>query len=121
MRYFFDTYAITEIIEDNKNYEKYKEEDVITSILNVGELYYSLLKKNVQATAETWHEKLKQSALLIDAEIIKAALKFRFENKTKKFSFLDCVGYVLAKEKNLMFLSGDEGFKNMENVEFVKN
>ena len=120
MRYFFDTYAIIEIIEDNKSYEKYKEEDVITSILNVGELYYSLLKKNVGATAEAWHERLKQNALLIDAEIIRAAMKFRFENKTKKFSFIDCVGYVLAKEKNLKFLTGDEGFKNMDNVEFVK-
>ena len=120
MKYFFDTYALIEIIEDNKNYEKYKEEDVITSILNVGELYYSLLKKNAEDAAETWHEKLKQSALLVDAEIIKTAMKFRFGNKNKKFSFIDCVGYVLAKEKNLKFLTGDEGFKNMENVEFVK-
>ncbi|MBI2657235.1 PIN domain-containing protein [Candidatus Woesearchaeota archaeon] len=119
MKYFFDTYSIIEIIEDNKNYEKYKEEEIVTSILNVGELYYSLLKKNAEA-AETWHEKLKQSAMLVDAEIIKAAMKFRFNNKNKKFSFIDCVGYVLAKDKNLIFLTGDEGFENFENVEFVK-
>ncbi|MBS3096016.1 PIN domain-containing protein [Candidatus Woesearchaeota archaeon] len=119
MNYFFDTYAIIEIIEENKNYEKYKEDDIITSVLNVGELYYSLLKKNVEA-AETWHEKLKQSALLVDAEIIKSAMKFKFENKTKKFSFIDCVGYVIAKERGLRFLTGDEGFENFDNVEFVK-
>lgn len=120
MKYFFDTYAIIEIIEDNKNYEKYKEEDIITSILNAGELYYSLLKKNVEETAETWHERLKQSAVLVDSEIIKKAMKFRFENKSKKFSFIDCVGYVIAKERNLIFLTGDDGFKDMENIEFVK-
>lgn len=120
MRYFFDTYAIMEIIEENKNYEKYKEEDIITSILNVGELYYSLLKKNVEETAETWHERLKQSAVLVDSEIIKKAMKFRFKNKNKKFSFIDCVGYVIAKDKGLRFLTCDEGFKDMENVEFVK-
>ena len=120
MKYFFDTYAIIEITEENKSYEKYKEEDIITSILNVGELYYSLLKKNVEATAETWHEKLKQSAVLIDAEIIKKAMKFRIENKEKKFSFIDCVGYTLAKERNLRFLTGDGGFRDIDNVEFVK-
>ncbi len=119
MAYFFDTYAIIEIIEDNKNYEKYKEEDIITSILNVGELYYSLLKKNAEA-AETWYEKLKQSAMLVDVETIKRAMKFRFENKNKKFSVIDCVGYILAKEKGLKFLTGDKGFENFENVEFVK-
>lgn len=120
MRYFFDTYAIVEIIEENKNYEKYKEEEIITSILNVGELYYSLLKEKDEETAESWHEKLKQSAVLVDVEIIKKAMKFRFENKAKKFSFIDCVGYVTARDRGLRFLTGDEGFKDMENVEFVK-
>ena len=119
MKYFFDTYAIIEIIEENKNYDKYKEEEIITSILNVGELYYALLKKNAEA-AEIWHEKLKQSAVLVDAEIIKKAMKFRFENKNKKFSLVDGAGYIIAKERGLRFLTGDEGFKNFENVEFVK-
>lgn len=120
MKYFFDTYAIIEIIEENKNYEKYKEDDIVTSILNVGELYYALLKVNDEKTADSWLEKLKQSSIMIDAEIVKKAMKFRFENKTKKFSFIDCVGYVLARERNLRFLTGDEGFKEMENVEFVE-
>ena len=119
MRYFFDTYAIIEIIEDNKNYDEYKDEEIITSVLNVGELYYSLLKKNEEA-AENWYEKLKHSAILVDIEILKGAMKFRFENKNKKFSVIDCVGYIIAKEKGLRFLTGDEGFKYIDNVEFVK-
>ena len=120
MKYFFDTYAIIEIIEENKSYEKYKEEEIVTSILNLGELYYALLKESGEKTADSWHEKLRQSAIMIDAEIVKKAMKFRMENKGKKFSYVDCVGYVLAKERNLRFLTGDEGFKDMENVEFVK-
>ena len=119
MKYFFDTYAIIEIIEDNRNYEEYKEEEIITSILNVGELYYALLKKNAEA-AEIWYEKLKQSAVLVDVEIIKKAMKFRFENKNKKFSLVDGAGYIIAKERGLRFLTGDEGFRGFENVEFVK-
>ena len=120
MKYFFDTYAIVEIIRENKNYEKYKEEEIVTSILNVGELYYLLLREEGEKTADSWHQKLKQTAMLVDVDIIIKAMKFRFDNKSKKFSFIDCVGYVIAKDKGLKFLSGDKAFENVDNVEFVK-
>jgi len=45
---------------------------------------------------------------------------FKYENKNKNFSFIDCVGYVLAKENNLIFLTGDRAFRGMMNVELVK-
>lgn len=120
MGYFFDSYAIIEIIRENENYLRFKDEDIITSTLNLGEVYYHLLKDKDENTADNWHNLLLKTAMLVDSDIVVKAMKFRFENKTKKFSFVDCVGYVLAKEKNLKFLTGDEGFKNMENVEFVK-
>ena len=117
MKYFFDTYAIIEIIGNNNSYEKYKDEEIVTSILNVGELYYSLLREKGEKEADFWHKKLEQTAMLIDIEIVVKAMKFRFENKSKKFSFIDCVVYVLAKDKGLKFLTGDQAF---ENLEFVK-
>ena len=120
MRYFFDSYAIIEIIRKNENYLKFKDEVMVTSILNVGEIYYYLLKDKDENTANSWHNLLIHNAMDIGTEIIMNAMKFRFENKNKKFSFNDCVGYVLAKEKGLKFLTGDEGFKDFENVEFVK-
>lgn len=120
MKYFFDTFAIIEIIKENKNYEEYKEEEIVTSILNVGELYYSLLREEGEKTADSWYQKLKQTAMLVDVDIIIKAMKFRFENKAKKFSFIDCVGYIIAKDKELRFLSGDKAFENLDNVEFVK-
>lgn len=120
MKYFFDTYAIIEIIRENKNYEKYKEEELVTSILNIGEMYYVLLKEKGEEVANYWYELLKQSAFLVDIETIIKAMKFRLENKAKKFSFIDCVGYVSAKDKGLRFLTGDKAFENLENVEFVK-
>jgi len=120
MGYFFDSYAIIEIIRENKNYLKFKDEALTTSILNIGEVYYYLLKDKDEKTADYWHSLLIKSAMLVDSDIIVKAMKFRFENKYKKFSFVDCVGYVLAKNKNLKFLTGDKGFENFDNVEFVK-
>ena len=120
MKYFFDTYAIIEIIKENKNYEKYKEEEIVTSILNIGEVYYILLREKDEETADYWYKILKHNAFLIDIEAIIKAMKFRFENKAKKFSFIDCVGYVIATDKSLRFLTGDRAFENLDNVEFVK-
>ena len=120
MKYFFDTYAIIEIIKQNMNYEEYKSEDIIMSILNLGELYYALLKDFDPIVADYWAGKLKPVSLSIDHDVIIKAMKFRFNNKAKKFSFIDCVGYILAKELGLVFLTGDEQFKGFPNVEFVK-
>mgnify|MGYP001618431328 CR=1 FL=1 len=120
MKYFFDTYAIIEIIRENKNYERYFEEEIVTSVLNLGELYYSLLREKGENEANKWHEKLRQTALAVNPEIIRAAMKFRHDNKNKNLSFIDCVGYKMAEEKGLVFLTGDQEFEGLHNVEFVK-
>ncbi len=117
--YFFDTYAIIEIIKENKAYSKYSKELIITSMLNFGELYYALLKDFNEAIANEWRRILEQTLLLINADIIVNAMVFKHENRNKNFSFIDCVGYVLARENNLTFLTGDKEFKGMANVEFV--
>ncbi|MEK6852302.1 MAG: PIN domain-containing protein, partial [Nanoarchaeota archaeon] len=59
MKYFFDTYAIIEIIKENPNYNRFKDEEIITSILNLGELYYALLRDFNKYKADEWYEKLK--------------------------------------------------------------
>lgn len=120
MAYFFDTYAIIEIVKDNENYQCYNKEEIITSILNLGELYHALLRDFNEEVANWWKEKLKGCYLSITEDVIVKAMKFKFENKSKNFSFIDCVGYILAKENNLKFLTGDKEFKDLENVEFVK-
>lgn len=118
--YFFDTYAIIEIIKDNQNYQRFGKEEIVTSILNLGELYYALLKDFDEKMANGWKEKLKGCYLSITESVVVKAMKFKFENKNKNFSFVDCVGYILAKENNLKFLTGDKEFEDMKNVEFVK-
>jgi len=121
MRYFFDTYAIIEIIRETKSYEKYGDEEIITSILNIGELYYILLREHGKETANYWYEKLKSIAIQVDIEAVIKAMNFRSAKKEKHLSFIDCVGYILAKEMGLEFLTGDGGFKGIENVQFEES
>ena len=51
---------------------------------------------------------------------MKNAMFFRLQNKSLNLSYVDCIGYVLARSSGLKFLTGDIQFKDMSNVEFVK-
>ena len=118
--YFFDTYAIIELIRENKNYGFVKDKIIITSSMNLAELYYSILLEKNEETAKRILSLLNLEILEITSDISIEAASFRFKNKRLKLSYIDCVGYILAKENNLLFLTGDKGFENMPNVEFVK-
>ena len=122
MAYFFDTYAIIEIINQNENYEKFKNETIITTGINLAELHYYFLKNHNEQTADYWLKNLDVELLGIDENIAVQASKFRFKHRKEKrgLSYADCIGYIISKEHNLKFLTGDHDFKEMDKVEFVK-
>lgn len=120
MRFFFDTYAIIEVIKENQAYFRFKECPIVTSILNLGELYYALIKDFGEDFAEEWHDKLKPMALDVTLPEVIGGMKFKYKKKKVNFSFVDCVSYAMAKEHKLIFLTGDKEFAGLPNVEFVK-
>lgn len=125
-KYFYDTYALYEIISGNLKYEKYKEGIIITSLLNLIEFHYSLLLKYNEETSKKFLELIIRECIVVDItqEIIIEANIFRLKNKPlsnkKKFSYTDAYGYILAKRLGAKFLTGDEDFAKYDNVEFVK-
>lgn len=120
MTYFFDSYAVIELSESSQPYEKYKEFEIVTSVLNIGEIYQTILMKKGKEAADNWFEKTNFKLLEITPEIIIEAVSFRHSNKKNDFSLPDAVGYKLSLKHNLKFLTGDRQFENLENVEFVK-
>jgi len=118
---FFDTYALYEIIEGSENYINYiKNIAVVTTKLNLMELYYGLLIKHNEKTANHFYNKFLPYCTGIDNDTIKKAMMFKSLNKKKDLSYVDCVGYIISKQRNIKFLTGDKEFEDMENVEFVK-
>ncbi|MEN7982304.1 MAG: PIN domain-containing protein [Nanoarchaeota archaeon] len=120
MEFFFDTYAIMCLIEGDKNYDKYKDYIITTSILNLAELYNIFLRDKGKKTARYWMRILNFNILEIDEESIFKAIEFRFANKKKRLSLTDCTGFILACKNKRKFLTGDKEFENIKNVEFVK-
>ena len=119
--FFFDTYALYEIIEGGENYKRYTKSIVIvTTKLNLMELFYGLLIRYDEKIANNFYEKFLPYCTGIEDNTIKKAMIFRALNKKRNLSYVDYIGYILAKQRNVKFLTGDKEFENMDNVEFVK-
>ena len=121
--YFFDTYALIEINKGNPSYIKFLDSKFVTTILNLMEFYNSLLKETNKEIAETKFDKYLKVCITIDTNIIKESVEFRlrFIKETKfKISYVDAIGYIISKKLNIKFLTGDQAFKDLDNVEFVK-
>src|SRR3989344_2847849 len=97
MNYFFDTYAIVEIVKGNKNYEKYAELTFITTTLNLSEFYFYLLSNFNEEKSNEILKKFNFSFLEVTESVAKEAAKFRKENYKRKLSYVDCIGYVISK------------------------
>ena len=122
MKYFFDTYALIEILAKNPKYGNYVIAPIEagTTIFNIMELHFYYLKNFGSEEAEIMYNLASPLLISTDDDIIKDANKFRLANLKKRFSFTDCIGYVAALKLNLKFVTGDYAFKDLENVEFVR-
>ncbi len=121
MLYFADTYALMEFVQGNKNYDKYfTENDFITNRLNLMELYYWTCRDVTEEKADEFFNSFLNKTVDIDDETFKKAAKFRLKHKKANISYIDAIGYEIAQSKKIPFLTGDQAFKTMQNVEFVK-
>ena len=116
--FFFDTYAFFEIIRGNPDYERFKEVNVLTTIFNLAELNYGLKKQKNKEIADNYTKKYWEFLVNVSLEDIKEAMDLKI--KKKYLSIPDAIGYIIAKKYNIKFLTGDEDFRDMESVEFVK-
>ena len=122
-KYFYDTYALTEYTSGNKKYKKYfQEHKGITTKLNLMELYYAFLKYTDKEKAGLIYNSFLPLTVEVEDNIIKNAMQLRLKLKQQKrnISYVDAIGYQIAKEQGIKFLTGDKEFKDLKNVEFVK-
>lgn len=119
-RYFFDSYAVIEIITGNPSYARFINESQTITVFNLVEIYYSALNNLNESKAEIIYEKYSKCVVEISDDVLKEAIKFRKTNKKRNLSYADCIGYVYSLKNNLIFLTGDKEFENLDNVEFVK-
>ncbi|MBI2631650.1 PIN domain-containing protein [Candidatus Pacearchaeota archaeon] len=116
--FFFDTYALFEIIKGNEKYIEYAKVGGVTTIFNIAEFNYNLKKERSKEEANKITDDFKSKTIKVEWEDLKKAMDLKI--KHKDLSIPDAIGYIVALRLEIRFLTGDDDFKDLENVEFVK-
>lgn len=113
-----------EYLGGNKAYLKYfaPTTRLKTSILNLMELYFHVLRDAGEDVAESVYTQFKQHVSTLSDEDVKNGMKFRLRSMSKRLdvSYTDAIGYAMSERLGAKFLTGDNTFKQLPNVEFVK-
>lgn len=119
--FFYDSYAVIEYLNNNPRFKSYFEEHTgMLTLLNLLEIYYSVLQEAGREKADTVFDTLFPLVVEPAKETVKRSMQFRLQYKKKDLSYADCLGYGVALERGVKFLTGDSQFKDVAQVEFLK-
>ena len=117
-RYYADTYALVEILRGSPAYERYAGEELVTSEFNLLELAHALTRDYGREKAVEVLRIVRAFVTIVqttDEDYAEAsALRIELKKQDKNLSLIDALGYVLAKRLRILFLTGDRGFKDLD-------
>ena len=120
-----DAHALMVLFNDERGAEEIEKilikaesgsPQLLMSIVNWGEIYYSILRGASQEMADAKaHEIAGMQIELVpvdadDLELVRQAAAFK---ATRKMSYADCFAAALAKIKNAELITGDREFKQL--------
>lgn len=121
MTYYFDTYALIELLR-RPDFSRYAAKGLTTSRWNLAELLALDVREHGEASARRHFRRFLGACQdPTDEDLLRAAV-FREEQRRKRrlLSYVDALGYVLARRLSLRFLTGDDAMEGLPNVLFVK-
>lgn len=117
--FFFDSFALIEVVKGSSPYRRYLQSGVITTQLNLFELYYALIRSHDEPSAKSSLRMFSPFTINYDEDDIAIAASLKLSHRSKNLSMADCIGYTLARRCGIPFLTGDKQFQDMPGVEFV--
>jgi predicted nucleic acid-binding protein len=134
--FFYDSYAVLAYISGEKAYAKYfdganenrlkRSGDAaaggVLTKLNLMEIYFKAAKLHGHEAARQIIERFSKYLIDFDIDDIAGSMKLREELMKKRMnvSYVDALGYYLAKKMQIPFLTGDSYFEGLAGVKFVK-
>ena len=118
--FVFDAYALIEILKANPRYLPYLDKGILTTKLALFEVYYSVLREDGISLANQFLGEFYSAAIDFDEIVLRQAAQLKLSHRKQNLSMADCIGYALACRLGIKFLTGDQQFQSIENVEFVK-
>jgi len=117
-RFFLDTYALIEIVRGNPRYRRYLSAELRTGLWNLAELYLAILRDRGDAEARRQFVRFRTIAVDPDDEWLFEALALKARRPA--LSYADAIGYTAARRVGARFLTGDEAFRRLPDVEFCR-
>lgn len=117
--FFCDTYALIALVEGRPEYERFRREPVVCDRDNLLELAYYLLRDVGPDRAREALEALNPETLDMEEGELWGAAALRLAERKRNLSYVDALGYTLARSRRLRFLTGDAAFRDLPDVEFV--
>lgn len=118
MKAFLDTYALVEILNGNPAYRD-ELEGAGTSLYHLYELHVQLARLRDESTADTVFGDLRPLAAEVEDADVLAASRFKRAHPKKRLSYADALGYAMAREREVPFVTGDAAFRGVEGVRFI--
>lgn len=115
-----DTYALIEIAKANPKFRKYTQKDFVIADVILAEFYWVLCRDFSVDIADSWFDRLTPYVVSTGSLLYQQSIKLRHERKKQKLTFFDCVGYTLARQRKIPFVTGDKEFEHLPGVEFIK-
>lgn len=113
-----DSFALIELRKQNVRYTPYKTANLIITEHALLEFSYYLLRE--QKDAKQTIKQFWQHTRNISQTVAYASIKMKYALRNKQLSYTDCLGYCLARELNVLFLTGDKQFEGLPHVEWVR-
>jgi predicted nucleic acid-binding protein len=121
--FFADGYAFIAYLEGNERYARiFQKKAVVTSALNLLEVYSTLLRRISEDEARRIGTALIPLVVPVPPEVALRAGDFRrsMRSKRRDCSYVDAWGYASAMQLGVPFLTGDPAFRGIEHVSFVR-
>lgn len=124
-RVFYDSYAVLAYISGEKAFAKYfdgQSSGGVLTKLNLMEIYFRAAKLHGHEAAREVIDRFSRYLIDFDIDDIAGCMKLREELMKKRIgiSYVDALGYYLAKKMRIPFLTGDRQFADLAGVKFVK-
>lgn len=120
MKYFWDSFAVIELLQGSRAYAAFKQEPITITIFNLVDIYWAVLRDLGAKKADEIFNRLRACVVDVGDETLRDAMQYRERHRKRRLSYADCIGYVYAKRKRMRFLTGDKEFKGVRNVRFTR-
>lgn len=119
---FFDTHAILGVLSGEAAYQRFASAPGVTHQMNLLEALVHLLRRHVPHPRRVLQRMGLGIVAATDEDLdVAAAIKTDPLSRERNLSYVDALGYAIARRHGIPFLTGDRGFKDLAGVDFAQD